>query len=63
MNMFGVSAQNNPRKCQNGDPQFVKILKKWGFHKKDELFTFSEFFTKKYLFSQSISLDDANSEK
>ena len=63
MNMFGVFLLKiTPVTAKTVTPIFVKIPKKWGFHKNDEFFTFPEFFTKKCLFSQKYLLEDANSE-
>ena len=47
MTMFGeFQLKITPGSAKVVTPIFVKILKKWGFHKNDE------FFTKKCLFSQ-----------
>ena len=52
MNMVGeFQLKITPGSAKTMTPIFVKIPKKWGFH-KNEFFTFLEFFTKKCLFSQ-----------
>ena len=45
-------------------PIFVKIPKKWGFHKNDEFFTFPVFFLRRNVYlAKCTFLEDANSEK
>ena len=46
MNMFGeFQLKITPGSVKTVTPIFVKIPKKWEFHKNDEFFTFPEFFT------------------
>ena len=53
MNMFGeFQLKITPGSAKTVTHIFVKIPKKWGFHKNDEFFAFPEFFTEKCLFSQ-----------
>ena len=40
-----------PGSTKMGTPILVGDPQKWGFHKNDEFFIFTEFFTRKFLFS------------
>ena len=48
MNMFGeFQLKITPGSAKTVTPIFVKIPKKWGFHKNDEFLAFPEFLTVK----------------
>ena len=60
---MSMSIQITPGSDNTVKPIFVKIPKKWGFHKNDEFFTLSEFSRINVYLAKSTFLEDANSEK
>ena len=64
MDMFGeFQLKITSGRAKTVTPIFVKIPKKWGFHKNDEFSLSRNFSRRNCYLAKSTFLEDANSEK